>query len=188
MVDDIDNLKKDLVRRMQGAIESFKHDLAGLRSGRATPALLEPIRVSAYGSVTPITQVASITAPESRMLSVQVWDKTLIGAVDKAIRESGLGLNPIPDGQLIRVPIPQLTEERRNEMVKAAGRYAEGAKIAIRGVRRDGMDQTKTAEKKGDISQDDVKDWSDEIQKITDDYVSKVDDILSDKENDIKRV
>lgn len=188
MVNDIDGLKQDLTRRMQGAIESFRHDLAGLRSGRATPALLEPIRVDAYGSVTPITQVASITAPESRMLSVQVWDKTLVSAVDKAIRESGLGLNPIPDGQLIRVPIPQLTEERRNEMVKAASRYAENAKIAIRGVRRDGMDKTKMAEKKGEISQDDVKNWSDEIQKITDQYVSKIDDIFAEKERDIKQV
>ncbi|MCT6841707.1 MULTISPECIES: ribosome recycling factor [Commensalibacter] len=173
---------------MQSAIESFKHDLAGLRSGRATPALLEPIRVDAYGSITPITQVASITAPESRMLSVQVWDKTLASAVDKAIRESGLGLNPIPDGQLIRVPIPQLTEERRNEMVKAASRYAENAKIAVRGVRRDGMDKTKAAEKKGEISQDDVKDWSDEIQKITDQYVNKIDEVFAEKERDIKQV
>ncbi|WP_231504077.1 ribosome recycling factor [Commensalibacter melissae] len=173
---------------MQSAIESFKHDLAGLRSGRATPALLEPIRVDAYGSITPITQVASITAPESRMLSVQIWDKTLVSAVDKAIRESGLGLNPIPDGQLIRVPIPQLTEERRNEMVKAASRYAENAKIAVRGVRRDGMDKTKAAEKKGEISQDDVKDWSDEIQKITDQYVNKIDEVFAEKERDIKQV
>ncbi|WP_155568498.1 ribosome recycling factor [Commensalibacter melissae] len=173
---------------MQSAIESFKHDLAGLRSGRATPTLLEPIRVDAYGSITPITQVASITAPESRMLSVQVWDKTLASAVDKAIRESGLGLNPIPDGQLIRVPIPQLTEERRNEMVKAASRYAENAKIAVRGVRRDGMDKTKAAEKKGEISQDDVKDWSDEIQKITDQYVNKIDEVFAEKERDIKQV
>lgn len=188
MVDDINSLKQDLTRRMQSAIESFKHDLAGLRSGRATPALLEPIRVDAYGSITPITQVASITAPESRMLSVQVWDKTLASAVDKAIRESGLGLNPIPDGQLIRVPIPQLTEERRNEMVKAASRYAENAKIAVRGVRRDGMDKTKAAEKKGEISQDDVKDWSDEVQKITDQYVNKIDEVFAEKERDIKQV
>lgn len=188
MVDNINDLKQDLTRRMQGAIESFRHDLAGLRSGRATPALLEPIRVDAYGSVTPITQVASITAPEPRTLSVQVWDKSLVSLVDKAIRESGLGLNPMPDGQLIRVPIPQLTEERRNEMVKMAGKYAENAKIAVRGVRRDGMDKTKAAEKKGDISQDDVKDWSDEIQKITDQYVAKIDEILSEKERDIKQV
>ncbi len=188
MVDDINDLKQDLTRRMQGAIEAFKHDLAGLRSGRAIPALLEPIRVDAYGSTTPITQVASITAPESRMLSVQVWDKTLVSAVDKAIRESGLGLNPIPNGQLIRVPIPQLTEERRNEMVKAASRYAENAKIAVRGVRRDGMDKTKASERKGEISKDDVKDWSDEIQKITDQYVNKIDEIFVDKERDIKQV
>ncbi|MDI2113575.1 ribosome recycling factor [Commensalibacter nepenthis] len=173
---------------MNSAIDSFKHDLAGLRSGRATSALLEPIRVDAYGSVTPITQVASIAAPEPRMLTVQVWDKGLVSLVDKAIRESGLGLNPMPDGQLIRVPIPQLTEERRNEMVKAAGRYAEAAKVAVRNVRRDGMDKTKAAEKNGDISQDDVKVWSDEIQKITDQYVSKIDEVLVEKERDIKQV
>lgn len=188
MVDDIDSLKKDIERRMDGAIDSFKHDLAGLRSGRASAALLEPIRVDAYGSITPITQVASITAPEPRMLTVQVWDKTLVSVVDKAIRESGLGLNPMPDGQLIRVPIPQLTEERRNEMVKAAGRYTEAAKVAVRNVRRDGMDKTKAAEKNGDISQDDVKDWSDQIQKITDQYVSKIDEIFTEKERDIKQV
>ncbi|WP_271789513.1 ribosome recycling factor [Commensalibacter communis] len=173
---------------MSSAIDSFKHDLAGLRSGRATAALLEPIRVEAYGSVTPITQVASIAAPEPRMLTVQVWDKGLVSLVDKAIRESGLGLNPMPDGQLIRVPIPQLTEERRNEMVKAAGRYAEAAKVAVRNVRRDGMDKTKAAEKNGDISQDDVKVWSDEIQKITDQYVNKIDEVLVEKERDIKQV
>ncbi|WP_338329295.1 ribosome recycling factor [Commensalibacter sp. Nvir] len=173
---------------MQGAIESFKHDLAGLRSGRASPALLEPIRVEAYGTVNPITQVASITASEARMLSVQVWDRTLVAVVDKAIRESGLGLNPMPDGQVIRVPIPQLTEERRNEMVKMASKYAEAAKVAVRGVRRDGMDKTKNFEKNGDISKDDVKDWSEEIQKVTDQFVKKIDEIFAEKERDIKQV
>ncbi len=188
MGEDINNLKQDLTRRMQGALEAFRHNLSGLRSGRASPALLEPIRVEAYGSLSPLTQVASISVPEPRMLAVQVWDKSMVSAVDKAIRESGLGLNPIPDGQLVRVPIPQLTEERRLELVKAAGRYAEDAKVAIRGVRRDGMDHAKNAEKNGDIGKDEVKNWSDEIQKLTDEFVKKVDDILSEKERDIKQV
>lgn len=170
---ELDTLTEDLTRRMEGALESLRRDFAGLRSGRANAALLEPVRVEAYGGEVPLTQVATIAAPEARMLTVQVWDRSLAGLVEKAIRDSGLGLNPAGEGQNIRVPIPQLTEERRNDLAKAAGRYSEGAKIAVRGVRRDGMDKTKGFEKKGEISEDDVKTWSDAIQKLTDQYVKK---------------
>lgn len=185
---DLNALMDDLTRRMDGALESLRRDFAGLRSGRASPALLEPVRVEAYGSEVPLTQVGSIAVPEARMLTVQVWDRAVVGAVERAIRDSGLGLNPAVDGQVIRVPIPQLTEERRNELARAAARYAEGAKVAVRGVRRDGMDKSKASEKKGDISQDDVKTWSEAIQKLTDQYVKKVDDMLADKEREIKQV
>ena len=185
---DLNALMDDLTRRMDGALESLRRDFAGLRSGRASPALLEPVRVEAYGSEVPLTQVGSIAVPEARMLTVQVWDRAVVGAVERAIRDSGLGLNPAADGQVIRVPIPQLTEERRNELARAAARYAEGAKVAGRGVRRDGMDKSKASEKKGDISQDDVKTWSEAIQKLTDQYVKKVDDMLADKEREIKQV
>ncbi|MFT8718162.1 ribosome recycling factor [Acetobacter sp.] len=173
---------------MDGALESLRRDFAGLRSGRANAALLEPVRVEAYGGEVPLTQVATIAAPEARMLTVQVWDRSLASAVEKAIRDSGLGLNPAGEGQMIRVPIPQLTEERRNELAKAAGRYSEGAKVAVRGVRRDGMDKTKALEKKSEISEDDVKTWSDAIQKLTDQYVKKIDEILAEKEREIKQV
>ncbi|MGY6769779.1 ribosome recycling factor [Komagataeibacter xylinus] len=182
------SLLADLTRRMDGAIESLRRDFAGLRSGRASPALLEPVRVEAYGGEVPLTQVGSIAVPEARMLTVQVWDRTLVGAVERAIRDAGLGLNPAADGQTVRVPIPQLTEERRNELARAAGKYAENGKIAVRGVRRDGMDQTKKQEKAGDISEDDVKTWSDAIQKLTDQYVKRVDDLLVEKEREIKQV
>ncbi len=185
---DLDTLTEDLTRRMEGALESLRRDFAGLRSGRANAALLEPVRVEAYGGEVPLSQVSTIAVPEARMLTVQVWDRALAGVVEKAIRDAGLGLNPAGEGQTIRVPIPQLTEERRNELAKAAGRYSEGAKVAVRGVRRDGMDQTKGFEKKGDISQDDVKAWSDSIQKLTDQYVKKIDEMLADKEREIKQV
>ncbi|GBQ05197.1 ribosome recycling factor [Acetobacter cerevisiae DSM 14362] len=185
---DLNALLEDLTRRMDGALESLRRDFAGLRSGRASPALLEPVRVEAYGGEVPLTQVASIAVPEARMITVQVWDRVLVGAVERAIRDSGLGLNPASDGQLIRVPIPQLTEERRHELAKAAARYAEGAKIAARGVRRDGMDKAKGFEKKSEISQDDVKTWSDAIQKLTDQYVKKIDDMLAEKDREIKQV
>ncbi|WP_373320542.1 ribosome recycling factor [Acetobacter cerevisiae] len=187
-VSDLNALLEDLTRRMDGALESLRRDFAGLRSGRASPALLEPVRVEAYGGEVPLTQVASIAVPEARMITVQVWDRVLVGAVERAIRDSGLGLNPASDGQLIRVPIPQLTEERRHELAKAAARYAEGAKIAARGVRRDGMDKAKGFEKKSEISQDDVKTWSDAIQKLTDQYVKKIDDMLAEKDREIKQV
>ncbi|OAG72995.1 ribosome recycling factor [Gluconobacter japonicus] len=185
---DLKDLIDDLTRRMDGAIESLRRDLSGLRSGRASPNLLEPVRVEAYGSEVPLSQVGSIAVPEARMLTVSVWDRTVVGAVERAIRDSGLGLNPAADGQTIRVPIPVLTEERRNELARAANRYAENGKIAIRGVRRDGMEQAKALEKKGEISQDDLKTWSESIQKLTDQYVKKVDDTLADKEREIKQV
>lgn len=185
---DLQALKDDLTRRMDGALETLRRDFAGLRTGRASPALLEPIKVEAYGTEMPITQVGTIGTPEPRMLTVQVWDKTHVGAVERAIRESGLGLNPMTDGQLVRVPIPMLTEERRVELARAAGKYAEGAKIAIRGVRRDGMDRIKASEKKSDISEDDSKDWTEAVQKITDGYVKRIDESLVEKEREIKQV
>lgn len=188
MATDLTSLKQDLTRRMDGALETLRREFAGLRSGRASPALLEPVRVEAYGSETPITQVATIAVPEARMITVQVWDRSLVGAVERAIRDSGLGLNPSADGQLVRVPIPQLTGERRAELSKAAARYAEGAKVAVRGVRRDGMDQAKQAETKSIIGQDDHKKWSEEIQKLTDQYIKRIDDSLADKEKEIKQV
>lgn len=185
---DLSALKDDLARRMEGAMETMRRDFAGLRTGRASPGLLERVQVEAYASEVPITQVGTIGVPEPRMLTVQVWDKTLVGAVERAIRDAGLGLNPMSDGQLVRVPIPILTAERRAELAKAAGRYAEQAKISVRGVRRDGMDQIKGFEKKGEIGEDDVKDWSDEVQKLTDQHVRRVDEQLADKEREIKQV
>jgi ribosome recycling factor len=185
---DLNALKQDLTRRMDGALETLRRDFGGLRTGRASPALLEPVKVEAYGTEMPITQVATIGVPESRMITVQVWDKTMVGAVERAIRDSGLGLNPMADGQTLRVPIPQLTAERRGELAKAAGRYAEGSKIAVRGVRRDGMERIKAFEKKGEISEDDVKDWSDQVQKMTDSYIKRIDDALVDKDREIRQV
>ncbi len=185
---ELTTLKTDLTRRMDGALDSLKRDFAGLRSGRASPALLEPVRVEAYGSEVPLTQVGSIAVPEARMLTVQVWDRTLVTAVERAIRDAGIGLNPASDGQLVRVPIPMLTGERRNELSKLAGKYAEGAKIAIRGVRRDGMDQTKALEKKSVISEDELKTWSDDIQKLTDGYIKRIDAMFSDKDKEIRTV
>ena len=185
---DLADLKQDLTRRMDGALETMRRDFAGLRTGRASPGLLEPVKVEAYGSVVPITQVGTIGVPEPRMITVQVWDRSLVGAVERAIRDSGLGLNPGSDGQLVRVPIPQLTAERRAELAKAAGRYGEGAKIAVRGVRRDGMDQIKGFEKKNEISEDDVKGWSDEVQKLTDSYINRIDASLAEKDREIRQV
>ena len=181
-------IKTDLTRRMDGAMETLRRDFAGLRTGRASPALLEPVKVEAWGTEVPITQVGTIGVPEARMITVQVWDKTVVGAVERAIRDSGLGLNPSSDGQVVRVPIPQLTAERRVELAKAAGRYGEGARVAVRGVQRDGMEQIKTAEKKHEIGEDEAKTWSDEVQKLTDQYIKRVDDALVDKEREIKQV
>lgn len=185
---DLAELKEDLTRRMDGALETLRRDFGGLRTGRASPGLLEPVKVEAYGGELPITQVGTIGVPESRMLTVQVWDRSLVGAVERAIRDSGLGLNPSADGQIVRVPIPQLTAERRTELAKAAGRYAESARVAVRAVRRDGNDQIKTAEKKHVISEDDTGRWSEEVQKLTDSYIKRIDDSLADKEREIKQV
>ena len=177
--------KADIERRMHGAVESLKHDLAGLRTGRANAALLDPVTVEVYGAQMPINQVATVTAPEPRLISVQVWDKSNVGPVDKAIRSAGLGLNPIVDGQTLRLPIPDLTEERRKELAKLVGQYAEKAKIAIRNVRRDGMDSLKVDEKKGVISEDEQKRLETEVQKMTDAQIAEVDTVAAAKEKEI---
>lgn len=179
---------EDLKRRMEGALSSLQGEFAGLRTGRASTSMLDPIQVDAYGSTMPLNQVANINAPEPRMLIVQVWDKTMVKAVEKAIRESDLGLNPAVDGQSIRVPVPELSEERRKELTKVAGKYAENGKVAIRNVRRDGMDSLKKQEKDGDISEDEHRRLSDEIQKLTDGFVQQVDDAYAAKEKDIMSV
>ena len=178
----------DIARRMEGAVATLKTDLGGLRTGRASASLLEPIMVEAYGQQMPISQVGTISVPEPRMLSVQVWDKGQVTLVEKAIRESGLGLNPMADGQLVRIPLPELNEERREELVKVAGRYAEQARVAVRNVRRDGMEQIKKAEKDGDMSQDDAKLFSDEVQETTDRFVKAIDETLETKEGEIRQV
>ena len=177
--------KADLERRSTGAIEALKHDLAGLRTGRANTSLLDPVQVEVYGSSMPLSQVATVTAPEPRMLSVQVWDKSNVTPVEKAIRSAGLGLNPITDGQTLRLPIPDMTEDRRKEMVKLAATYAEKAKIAARNVRRDGMEALKAAEKKGKISQDEQKRLEADVQKITDKVVADIDAAVAAKEKEI---
>jgi ribosome recycling factor len=188
MAADLSKLKQDLTRRMDGALETLRREFAGLRTGRASPGLLEPVRVEAYGTEMPISQVGTIAVPEARMLTVQVWDRSMVSAVERAIRDAGLGLNPASDGQLVRVPIPVLTAERRAELVKAAGRYAESAKVAVRGVRRDGMDQIKGHEKKHDLGEDDAKHWHDEVQKLTDQYIKRIDEAFADKERDVRQV
>jgi ribosome recycling factor len=177
--------KADLERRMAGAVEALKHDLAGLRTGRASTSLLDTITVEVYGSHMPLNQVATVTTPESRMLAVQVWDKSSVGPIDKAIRSAGLGLNPIVDGQNLRIPIPDLTEERRKELAKLANQYAEKARIAVRNVRRDGMDSLKTDEKKGEISEDERKRRETEVQKLTDATIADLDAAASAKEKEI---
>ena len=177
--------KSDLDRRMHGALDVFKHDLAGLRTGRASTALLDPIQVEVYGANMPINQVATVSVPEPRMLSVQVWDRSNLGAVEKAIRNAGLGINPIVDGQVIRLPIPDLTEERRKELAKLAGQYAEQARVAVRNVRRDGMDALKTDEKKHEISEDEHKRHSAEVQKLTDSVIAEIDAAAHAKEQEI---
>ncbi len=185
---DLNKLKQDLTRRMDSALETLRREFAGLRAGRASPALLDPVRVHAYGSDVPLNQVGSTAVPEARLITVQVWDRALVGAVEKAIRDAGLGLNPASDGQLVRVPIPQLTEERRTELVKLAHKYAEGGRVAVRGVRRDGMEQVKTFEKKHEIGEDVAKVWHADVQKLTDQYIKKIDDVLAEKEKDIRQV
>ena len=177
--------KADIQRRMHGAVEALKHDLAGLRTGRASTALLDPVQVEVYGANMPLNQVATVSVPEPRMLSVQVWDRSNVQPVEKAIRNAGLGINPIVDGQNIRLPIPDLTEERRKELAKLASKYAEGARVAVRNVRRDGMDSLKTDEKKGEISEDERKRLETEVQKLTDATIADIDAATAAKEKEI---
>lgn len=179
---------KDLRRRMDGAVSAFKSDINALRTGRASANVLDPVTVEAYGTRMPVNQVANISVPEPRMLSVSVWDKSMTGAVERAIRESNLGLNPIVDGQTLRIPLPELNEERRRDLVKVAHGYAENARVAIRHVRRDGMEAVKKAEKDGAISQDDSRGQSERVQKLTDEMISEVDRLLADKEKEIMQV
>lgn len=178
----------DIKRRMHGAVSVLKTELSGLRTGRASANLLDPVTVSAYGSQMPLNQVATVNVPEPRMLSVQVWDKQLAGAVDRAIREANLGLNPIMEGALLRIPIPELNAERRQEMVKVGHKYAEQARIAVRHVRRDGMDALKKLEKDGHHSEDDMRAQSDELQKLTDGTIKEIDEMLAAKEREITQV
>jgi ribosome recycling factor len=177
--------KADVERRMAGAVEALKSDLAGLRTGRANVGMLDPVMVTVYGSPMPINQVASISAPEPRMLSVQVWDKMNVGPVDKAIRSAGLGLNPIMDGQILRLPIPDMTQERRKELSKLAGQYAEKGRIAVRNVRRDANESLKADEKKGEISEDEQKKLEGEVQKMTDKAIADIDVAAVSKEKEI---
>lgn len=178
----------DLRRRMQGAQGVLKNELAGLRTGRATPSLVEPITVEAYGSNMPLSQVATVAIPEPRLISIQVWDKSVVTAVEKAIRDSNLGLNPNTEGQVIRLRIPDLNEERRKELVKVAHKYAEAAKVAIRHVRRDGIDLLKKAQKDGHVSEDETKRHEAEVQKATDGAIAEVDQMLAHKEKEILSV
>jgi ribosome recycling factor len=178
----------DLKRRMQGALQSLKHEFGGLRTGRASAGLLEPIRVEAYGQVMPLTQVATISVPEARALSVQVWDRSMVGAVERAIRDANLGLNPVTEGQVLRIRVPELNEQRRKEMVKVAHRYAEEARVAVRHVRRDGIDGLKKLLKDRRISEDDEKRHAGEIQKATDQAIGEVDQALLAKEKEIMQV
>jgi ribosome recycling factor len=178
----------DLKRRMQGAIAALKHELGGLRTGRASASLIEPVHVDAYGQSMPINQLATISVPEPRMLSVQVWDKGMVGAVDRAIRDANLGLSPVTEGQVLRIRIPELNEQRRKEMVKVAHRYAEEARVAVRHVRRDGIDHLKRLLKDKVISEDDEKRQAADVQKITDQHVSEIDVALATKEKEIMQV
>lgn len=181
---DISALKK----RMDGTISALKHDLAGLRTGRASAALLDPVMVDAYGQKTPINQVGNVNAPEPRLITVQIWDKTMVAPVEKAVRNAGLGLNPVVDGQNLRIPLPELNEERRRELVKVGHEYAEKAKVAIRHVRRDGMEEIKKAEKDSDIGKDEARSLSDDVQKMTDEHVVTVDKTVAEKETEIMQV
>lgn len=178
----------DIQRRMDGAVTSLKSEFGGLRTGRASASLLDPIMVDAYGAKMPVNQVGTVSVPEPRMLSVQVWDRGMSKAVEKAIRDSDLGLNPQSDGQLIRIPLPDLSEERRKELARIAAKYAENARVAVRNVRRDGMDLLKKAEKDGDLSQDDRHLYEQEIQELTDSHVKAIDEALEAKEKDIMQV
>jgi ribosome recycling factor len=186
MADELD--LDDIEKRMGGAVDALKKEFAGLRTGRASVNLLDPINVEAYGARMPINQVGNVNVPEPRMLTVQVWDKGMVKAVEKAIRDSDLGLNPMSDGQLIRIPLPDLTEERRSELSKVAAKYAESARVAVRNVRRDGMDTIKKSEKDGDISEDDKRLYEGEVQDLTDKFIGSIDELLASKEKDIMQV
>ena len=185
--EDLDIDIDDLERRMEGAIGSLRTEFASLRTGRASASMLEPVMVDAYGSPTPINQVGTVNVPESRMVTINVWDKSLVGKVEKAIRESGLGINPQLNGTIIMLPIPELNEERRRELTKVAAQYAEHARVAVRNVRRDGMDQIKKAKTAG-MSEDDVKLWEGEVQELTDRYITAVDKLLETKQGEIMQV
>ncbi|WP_336276845.1 ribosome recycling factor [Bartonella sp. CB178] len=184
----VESIMDDLRRRMSGAISVFKRELSGLRTGRASASLLEPLTVESYGSVVHINQVANISVPEPRMLLVSVWDKTMVGAVERAIRDSGLGLNPIADGAILRIPLPELNEERRKELVKIAHQYAEQARVATRHVRRDGIDNLKKLEKEGEVGKDEVHSLSEKVQKFTDESIADIDRILAAKESEIMQI
>ncbi len=188
MAQDFPSLKKELQHKMDSTFDVVKKEFAGLRTGRASTALLDPIQVEAYGSMTPLNQVASVSVPEPRMISVSVWDKGLLKSVEKAIREANLGLNPMADGSLLRIPIPPLTTERRTELTKIAHKYAEQARVAVRNVRRDGNEALKKMEKDHKISQDEHKRFAEEVQKLTDQLVAKIDEALKHKEQEITQV
>ena len=187
MSEDHDIDTDDLERRMDGALAALRQEFASLRTGRASASMLDPITVEAYGAVTPINQVGTVNVPEPRMVTINVWDKSLVGAVEKAIRNSGLGINPVVDGTIIRLPIPELNEERRRELAKVAGQYAEHARVAVRNVRRDGMDMIKKAKAAG-MSEDEEKMWHDEVQSLTDAAIKKIDDALDHKQEEIMQV
>lgn len=178
----------DLKRRMQGALQSLKHELGGLRTGRASASMVEPVQVEAYGSSMPLNQVATVSVPEPRLITVQVWDRSMVHAVEKAIINSNLGLSPATEGQVLRMRVPELNEERRKDLVKVAHKYAEAARVAIRHVRRDGLDMIKKLEKKGEISEDDQTRMGTEVQKVTDGSIAEVDELLATKEKEILTV
>lgn len=187
MSDDLEIDLDDLKRRMDGAMTALRAEFATLRTGRASATMVEPIMVDAYGSLTPITQVGTVNVPEPRMVTINIWDKSLVGAAEKAIRDSGLGINPVIDGTIIRLPIPELNEERRRELTKVAAQYAESARIAVRNVRRDGMDQLKKALTDG-MSEDDNKIWSEEVQELTNKSITGIDSALENKQAEIMQV
>ena len=187
MSDDIEIDTNDLERRMNGAMESLRHEFSSLRTGRASASMVEPIMVDAYGSPTPINQVGTVNVPEPRMVTINIWDKALVGKAEKAIRESGLGINPQLNGTIIMLPIPELNEERRRDLTKVAAQYAEHARVAIRNVRRDGMDQIKKAKGSG-MSEDDQKFWEDEVQALTNRMIARVDEALEGKQAEIMQV
>jgi ribosome recycling factor len=183
-----DSLLADLRRRMDGAVEVLRKEFGGLRTGRASASLLEPIMVPAYGNTVPLNQVASINVPEPRLITVQVWDRGVVKAVDKAIRESGLDLNPQTEGQVIRVPIPDLNEERRRNLTRVAAKYAEDAKVSVRNVRRDGIEAVRRLEKESEISEDDHRKLQRDVQHLTDEYVKRIDEALAQKDREILQV